>query len=84
MKRAVRELKVPHDFILDIVEYDMKPPFISLRFYESQWAYFSESERLRCISYMEKVKKILTGFGVPVTLEPIIDTGETLPAKYRR
>lgn len=84
MKRDVHSLKPPHDFTIDIVEYDMKPPFLSIRFYESQWVYYSETERLKCLEYIQKVREILTGYGVPVTLEPVIDTGESLPEKYRR
>lgn len=84
MRRAISSLKAPHDFVVDIVEYDMNPKFIGLRFYESQWAYYSENERLRCLTYLGKIKNIIEAHGVPVTLEPIIDDGKTLPDKYRR
>ncbi len=86
VRRAVNSIKPPHEFIVDIVEYNLDPknPFIGLRFYESQWNYFSESERLRCISYLEKLKSILTGYGISATLEPVIDTGETIPEKFKR
>lgn len=84
MKAAVKSLKAPHEFIVDIVEYDLKGhEFISLRFYESQWEYYSESERLKCILYISKIKKIIEGFGVRVTLEPVIDTGNNLPTKKK-
>lgn len=84
VKSRVHEIKVPHEFIVDIVEYNMNPPFLSLRFYESQWMHYTEAERLTCIKYIEQVRKVLTGFGINSTIEPIIDTGESLPDKYKR
>lgn len=69
----VDQLKVPADFEMDIVEYDMHPKFIALRFYESHWRHMNDSERLKCIEYMTKVKKIIEAHGVNVTLEPLYD-----------
>jgi hypothetical protein len=85
IKRAVKGIPVPHDFIVDFIEYDIDPkrPFMSLRFYESQWEWFSEKERLNCLMYLEKVRKVLTSFGISVTLEPTINTGRTLPDKFK-
>ncbi len=85
IRRAVKSIPVPHDFIVDFIEYDIDPsrPFMGLRFYESQWQWFSESERMHCLVYLQKVKKILTGFGINATLEPTIDTGSTLPDKFK-
>lgn len=85
MKKAVRSIKPPHEFVIDIVEYDLDPQnrFIAVRFYESQWSYYNESERIRCVAYLEKIRKALTSFGVKVTLEPVIDTGDTLPSKLK-
>jgi hypothetical protein len=85
VKRAVKSITVPHDFIVDFIEYDIDPkhPFIGLRFYESQWEWFSEKERMNCLMYLERVKSVLTGFGISATLEPTIDTGNTLPDKFK-
>ena len=73
MKRQIRELKVPADFAMDIIEYDFTPPYIGLRFYESYWRHMSEKERIRCVLYMTKVKKIIEAYGVQVTLDPVYD-----------
>ena len=73
MKREIKALKVPADFVMDIVEYDFYPPYIGLRFYESHWRHMSEKERIRCVLYMQKVKKIIESHGVPVTLDPVYD-----------
>ena len=73
MKREIKNLKVPSDFVMDIVEYDFYPPYIGLRFYESHWRHMSEKERIRCVLYMQKVKKIIESHGVPVTLDPVYD-----------
>lgn len=73
MKREIKNLKVPSDFVMDIVEYDFYPPYIGLRFYESHWRHMSEKERVRCVLYMQKVKKIIESHGVSVTLDPVYD-----------
>lgn len=84
MRSAISQLRSPHDFVVDIVEYDMNPRFIGLRFYENQWAHYTDGERLKCLNHLQKIKNIIEAYGVPVTLEPVIDTGRTLPEKYRR
>lgn len=73
MKAEIKSLKVPADFVMDIIEYDFKPPYIGLRFYESHWRHMSEKERIRCVIYMQKVKKIIEAHGVQVTLDPVYD-----------
>ena len=85
IKKEINSIKPPHDLIIDIVEYDLDPknPFIGIRFYESQWNYYTEIERLNCVFYLERIRKILTAYGINATLEPVIDTGETLPEKFR-
>lgn len=84
MRSAIKSLKQPHEFIIDIVEYDMKGhQFIGIRFYESQWAYYNEKERLDCILYLKKIRSIIESFGVRTTLEPVIDTGDSLPTKKK-
>jgi hypothetical protein len=73
MRAALKTIKPPHDLQVDIVEYDLYPPFIGLRFYESQWYHLSESERLRCIEYLKDIKRIIEAFGVNATLDPVYD-----------
>lgn len=85
MQKAVKSIKPPHEFVIDIVEYDLDPQnrFLAVRFYESQWSYYNETERLHCVAFLEKVRKALTSFGVRVTLEPVIDTGDTIPSRLK-
>ena len=85
VRRVIKNISVPHDFIVDFIEYNIDPkhPFMGLRFYENQWEWFSEKERFDCLMYLEKVRKVLTGFGINVTLEPTINTGSTLPDKFK-
>jgi hypothetical protein len=73
IKREVHAIPVPSDFVMDVVEYDMKPPYIGLRFYESHWRHMTEKERIRCIMYLQKVKKVIEAYGVSVTLDPVYD-----------
>jgi hypothetical protein len=73
IKSEVKEIPVPHDFVMDIVEYNFYPPYIALRFYESHWRHLSEKERLRCALYLDKVKKTIEGHGIKVTLDPVYD-----------
>jgi hypothetical protein len=73
MKRDVHTIKVPVNFAMDVVEYDMPPPYIGLRFYESHWRHMNDKERLKCIAYLQKVKKIIESYGVSVTLDPVYD-----------
>lgn len=73
MKAEVKAVPVPHDFVMDIVEYDFQPPYIALRFYESHWRHLSEKQRIRCALYMDKIKKIIEAYGVNVTLDPVYD-----------
>jgi hypothetical protein len=84
MQQEVKAVKPPHEFVVDIVEYDLKGhEFLAIRFYESQWEYYNETERLHCILYLNKIKSIMEKFGVRVTLEPVIDTGNNLPTKKK-
>ncbi len=73
IKKQVQSVKVPDNFVMDIVEYDFVPPYIALRFYESHWRHMSDKERLKCISYMDTIKKIIEAYGVKVTLDPVYD-----------
>lgn len=73
IKSEVKSIKVPADFVMDIIEYDFSPPCIGLRFYESHWRHMSEKERLKCVEYMIKIKKIIESHGIKVTLDPVYD-----------
>lgn len=73
IQSAVRSVKPPHDFAVDIVEYPFDPPYIGLRFYESHWRHLSENERIRCIEYLAKIKSIIESFGINVTIDPVYD-----------
>ena len=70
MKRAIRSVKAPKDFVISIADYDH---FLAIQFYESHWRHLNDSERLRCINYMAKIKNILESLGANVTLDPILD-----------
>lgn len=87
MKKAVHQFKPPNDFVIDIVDYSemskSSNPIIAIRFYESQWEYFSEKERISCIEYLAKVRNALVSLGAMVTLEPVIDTGNTIPSNKK-
>jgi hypothetical protein len=73
IRAAVKSIPAPMDFALDIVEYDFVPPYIGLRFYESQWRHMSESERLKCTVYIQLIKKIIESHGIQTTIDPVYD-----------
>jgi len=73
IKSEVHSVPVPANFVMDVVEYDFIPPYIGLRFYESHWRHMNDSERYKCIKYMEKVKTIIEAHGIQVTLDPVYD-----------
>jgi hypothetical protein len=73
IRQQVKSVKVPADFVMDIVEYDFHPPYIGLRFYESHWRHMSEMERLKCIEYLLKIKKIIESHNISVTIDPVYD-----------
>jgi hypothetical protein len=87
MKNAVHQFKAPNDFVIDIVDYSdlgkSATPILAIRFYESQWEYFSDKERISCIEYLAKVRNALVSLGAMVTLEPVIDTGNTIPSNKK-
>jgi hypothetical protein len=70
MKKAVHSIKPPADFHIDILDYNH---FLTIQFYESHWRHMTDSERLRCIKYMTKVKTMLESLGAQVALDPILD-----------
>jgi hypothetical protein len=78
MRKAIRTIKVPNDFKMDIVDYST---FLTIQFYESQWRHYSETERIRCIEYVTKIKKILEKCGALVSIDPILDIN---PEDYKK
>lgn len=70
MQQAFKSIPVPKDFKAHIVDYDT---FLVIRFYESQWRHYSESERLRCVQYMLNVRAALEKLGARVALDPVLD-----------
>ena len=70
MQQAIRTIKVPKDFKIDILDYDT---FLTIQFYESQWRHYTDPERFQCIQYLDKVKKTLEKLGARVALDPILD-----------
>jgi hypothetical protein len=71
--KIIKSIPKPHNLRWDLVEYDSFPPFLALRFYESQWAEMTEGQRYDCIKYLETIKITLERFGHRVTLDPVID-----------
>lgn len=70
MQRAFKSIPVPKDFNVHIVDYDT---FLTIRFYESQWRHYTESERFKCASYLLQVKAALEKLGARVALDPVLD-----------
>lgn len=67
---AIRSVKMPVEMTVDIIDYGK---YLGIRFYESEWAYLSESERLKMAAYFEIVKRMLKNAGIESTLDPIYD-----------
>ena len=70
MQQAIRTIKVPKDFKIDILDYDT---FLTIQFYESQWRHYTDAERFKCIQYLQGVKGALEKLGARVALDPILD-----------
>jgi hypothetical protein len=68
---AIKSIPMPVEMTLDIVDYGT---YLGIRFYESEWAHLSESERLKMAIYFEAVKKMLARGNVPATLDPVYDS----------
>lgn len=68
---AIRSIPMPVEMTVDIVDYGT---YLGIRFYESEWAHLSESERMKMAIYFQAVKKMLERGGVSSTLDPIYDT----------
>jgi hypothetical protein len=83
MKKAFKSIPVPKDFDVHIVDYDT---FLTLRFYESQWGHYSETERFKCAVYLLNVKSTLEKLGARVALDPVLDleTPEDRAERRRR
>jgi hypothetical protein len=83
MQKAFRSIPVPKDFKVHIVDYDT---FLTIRFYESQWREYTESERFKCVQYMLNVKSVLEKLGAMVSIDPVLDleTPEDRAQRRRR
>lgn len=68
---AIRSIPIPVEMTVDIVDYGT---YLGIRFYESEWAHLSESERMKMAIYFQAVKKMLERGGVSSTLDPVYDT----------
>lgn len=80
LKAAVHSIPVPHDLVMDVVEYPFNPPYLALRFYESHWRHMSERHRRDCAVYLDTIKRIIEAHGIMCTLDPVYDypSGQTL------
>lgn len=67
---AIRSIPMPVEMTVDIVDYGT---YLGIRFYESEWAHLSESERMKMAIYFQAVRKMLERGGVSSTLDPIYD-----------
>jgi hypothetical protein len=67
---AIRSIPMPVEMSVDIVDYGT---YLGIRFYESEWAHLSETERTKMAIYFQAVKKMLERGGVNSTLDPIYD-----------
>ena len=67
---AIRSVPMPVEMNVDIVDCGK---YLGIRFYESEWAHISESERLKMVAYFEVVKRMLKNAGIESTLDPIYD-----------
>lgn len=67
---AIRSIPMPVEINIDIVDYG---DYLGVRFYESEWAHLSESERLKMAMYFQALKKMLEKGGIQSTLDPVYD-----------
>lgn len=67
---AIRSIPMPVEMSIDIVDYET---YLGIRFYESEWAHLSETERMKMAMYFQAVRKMLERGGVQSTLDPIYD-----------
>ena len=83
MQKAFKSISAPKEFRAAIVDYDT---FLTIRFYESQWRHYTESERFKCVQYMMNVKKALESLGAVVAIDPVLDleTAEDIAQRRRR
>jgi hypothetical protein len=83
MQKAFKSIPAPKEFRAAIVDYDT---FLTIRFYESQWRHYTESERFKCVQYMMNVKKALESLGAVVAIDPVLDleTAEDRAQRRRR
>lgn len=67
---AIRSIPMPVEMAVDIVDHGT---YLGIRFYESEWAHLSETERMKMAMYFQAVRKMLERGGVSSTLDPVYD-----------
>jgi hypothetical protein len=77
MRLAVAAIPVPDTKIrVEILDFgDQTPPFIAIRFYESDWAKLTEREKWQYGVYMKTLQQVIKDRGANCTLDPVYDKG---------
>jgi hypothetical protein len=77
MRLAVAALPVPDAKIrVEILDFsDQNPPFLAIRFYESDWAKLSEREKWQYGMYFKTMQQVIQDRGANCTLDPVYDEG---------
>ena len=66
--KAIREVKRPCEFSLDVVAY---PEFLTLRVKEAEIMAMNDMNQLNVMEYLQKVRLIVESFGIRCELEGI-------------
>ena len=76
VRKAIKSTPVPHNFDMDIIEFDqLDQPFLLLRFYSDQWYGYNDLQRGHCAEYLQTVKDVLASYGIKASLDPCIRQG---------
>lgn len=68
MARAIRTVKKPHEFTMDVAEDTYQ---LNLLFYESEFDRLSNIQALDCLHYLWEVAVVLEGFGAKVNIQGV-------------
>lgn len=72
LRELISRLRNVSGLTIDIVEYeDEVGPFYGLRFYSEQFLNYTEEQRIAAAEYLVNVRKLMTEYGLLVTLEPV-------------